>query len=179
MQGISILHVCGGDPTNIKAARNENMYSPRMWRWSQHQKTVSGKELVFSTYVEVILLWAASSSPVTRILHVCGGDPKACKLIRAPLQYSPRMWRWSSSKEVRKNLNKVFSTYVEVILLSSSFAVEHFCILHVCGGDPVGSTTKKISGMYSPRMWRWSSTNKTVESLSQVFSTYVEVILKN
>ena len=29
-----ILHVCGGDPNNIRQFRIAKQYSPRMWRWS-------------------------------------------------------------------------------------------------------------------------------------------------
>ena len=51
---------------------------------------------VFSTYVEVILSLLLPCGLFECFLHVCGGDPKECVLI--------------------KNDDLVFSTYMEVIL---------------------------------------------------------------
>ena len=51
------------------------------------------KFLVFSTYVEMILLWAMSVLHVDSILHVCGDDPKTRQSHIVELVYSPRMWR--------------------------------------------------------------------------------------
>ena len=50
-----ILHVCGGDP---------------MQAYNQHIA-----QMVFSTYVEVILASREYLVDVAGILHVCGGDP--------------------------------------------------------------------------------------------------------
>ena len=33
--GVCILHVCGGDPRHFLSNSFLNLYSPRMWRWSQ------------------------------------------------------------------------------------------------------------------------------------------------
>ena len=52
---------------------------------------------------------------------------------------------------------KVFSTYVEVILSTINFSDVPFSFLHVCGGDPKPDYQVMIE---------------------VVFSTYVEVILK-
>ena len=55
-QGHRILHVCGGDPYNIRSLIKLRWYSPRVWRWSygwNHQKRSLE---VFSTCVEVIPL---------------------------------------------------------------------------------------------------------------------------
>ena len=113
---ISILHVCGGDPTCpilLKAC------------WT-----------VFSTYVEVILSRPFSSFIFMRILHVCGGDPIGAVAVVSNSKYSPRMWRWSQDVLFDAFHRIVFSTYVEVI---PKFQKVHWwltCILHVCGGDP-------------------------------------------
>ena len=66
------------------------------------------------------------------------------------------MWRWSWSLLERLHCSYVFSTYVEVILMSSSLFMTSF--------------------WYSPRMWRWSYSCKCCSNLRLVFSTYVEVI---
>ena len=110
------------------------------------------------------------------ILHVCGGDPntRCNKTIRS--LYSPRMWRWSYFSWNSPHCFRVFSTYVEVILLSFLWSVQHVGILHVCGGDPDFVMTFNDNSEYSPRMWRWSSVALLSFKLSKVFSTYVEVI---
>ena len=69
------------------------------------------------------------------ILHVCGGDP--------PINFG--LWEKSilhvcggdplrlGRQEV---VLKVFSTYVEVILIATGSIKNGLSILHVCGGDP-------------------------------------------
>ena len=50
-------------------------------------------DLVFSTYVEVILTSDKNTLINLRFLHVCGGDPKdEADFIRC-VAFSPRMWR--------------------------------------------------------------------------------------
>ena len=71
----------------------------------------------------------------------------------------------------------VFSTYVEVILYTAYWQGWQEGILHVCGGDPALNTTPSKYDRYSPRMWRWSQSNKNSADFLAVFSTYVEVIL--
>ena len=70
---VSILHVCGGDPCAWPVPRWIN--------------------LVFSTYVEVILVIQSATQARTRILHVCGGDPPIAYNDSKHAVYSPRMWR--------------------------------------------------------------------------------------
>ena len=111
-----ILHVCGGDPKVTDLFNKKMAYSPRMWRWSQLQ-TDFGSHLL-------------------SILHVCGGDPRLENNPIYSTSYSPRMWRWSLRRRWCKNHARVFSTYVEVILIKSMETGHHRSILHVCGGDP-------------------------------------------
>ena len=150
------------------------MYSPRMWRWSLEIWSAFLFECVFSTYVEVILLLTVSFGSRYSILHVCGGDPLPASQIISWYLYSPRMWRWSHLKILQLKLKKVFSTYVEVILIFDIFIILSKGILHVCGGDPIplGSFTYAIG--YSPRVWRWSFTWLTKKLNPGVFSTHVE-----
>ena len=51
------------------------------------------KDLVFSTYVEVILMAKHDKLNLTSFLHVCGGDPDINKIRKDVLKFSPRMWR--------------------------------------------------------------------------------------
>ena len=92
------------------------MYSLRMWRWSSSFNLSSSRVYVFSTYVEVILKPCNTSITCISILHVCGGDPYWVKIAQNLQEYSPRMWRWSRSKNFKDWWWTVFSTYVEVIL---------------------------------------------------------------
>ena len=67
------------------------------------------------------------------------------------------MWRWSYVYFMDLQGHMVFSTYVEVILETLASRHSPWCILHVCGGDPLEKT--------------WFT------KVSNVFSKYVEVIL--
>ena len=152
----SILHVCGGDPCTKRTSQEFSSYSPRMWRWSWQHNHWHAREWVFSTYVEVILRLRLSFAELAGILHVCGGDPILSWYIFILFLYSPRMWRWSCPLQPFHNTNLVFSTYVEVIPIFSVGRSKLLCILHVCGGDPVGHDWTCFFDQYSPRMWRWS-----------------------
>ena len=112
-----ILHVCGDDPTNPILFPNSIPYSPRMWRWSWWTCQCWRLELVFSTYVEMILTWFLAAVFCSGILHVCGDDPTYICRVSTRSMYSPRMWRWSSAYRMPLDNIMVFSTYVEMILL--------------------------------------------------------------
>ena len=90
------LHACGGDPHSATTHKNNFLFSPRMWRWSQGQRLFPWWQIVFSTYVEVILVYRLAYRHHESFLHVCGGDPE--------------------TDITNRNDGKVFSTYVEVIL---------------------------------------------------------------
>ena len=174
---IGILHVCGGDPVQMRSLQLHFVYSPRMWRWSWQAPTIHfswccilhvcggdptslqvihGDHLVFSTYVEVILrlLWPYWFG--VGILHVCGGDPIDTFFGSWLQVYSPRMWRWSHAYDQMAADQAVFSTYVEVIPIIIFCTSNVWCILHVCGGDPHTRLSMSSVCQYSPRMWRWS-----------------------
>ena len=152
----SILHVCGGDPLLISRAKENDEYSPRMWRWSYNDLGHNEHHKVFSTYVEVIPFFKFISDFLISILHVCGGDPDRSGRCGCTTRYSPRMWRWSRHKLNHVYCLVVFSTYVEVILYCERLWQSTRRILHVCGGDPLKFQYCMIFTKYSPRMWRWS-----------------------
>ena len=127
--------------------------------------------------MEVILGFGIDIACSLSILHVCGGDPAPSSISWTSKRYSPRMWRWSHSQKVILHAVKVFSTYVEVILVPCIVGLLRNRILHVCGGDPKQAGSTRYIWRYSPRMWRWSSYNRTYALEEPVFSTYVEVIL--
>ena len=112
-------------------------------------------------------------------LHVCGGDPIAYRLKCDTGMFSPRMWRWSLTNERYWDTLVVFSTYVEVILELFTWPKALAGFLHVCGGDPTHSLGLTNHLPFSPRMWRWSWKLSIRFQKTQVFSTYVEVILNS
>ena len=92
------------------------------------------RQLVFSTYVEVIPFDRYHLADMIGVLHVCGGDPNGKISFSSPML--------------------VFSTYVEVIPTSRQTTLKADGVLHVCGGDPIGNWRKETINGCSPRMWR-------------------------
>ena len=176
--GLRILHVCGGDPYQDDYGDESVEYSPRMWRWSCDQDDIDTAYDVFSTYVEVILSPSKIKRLADGILHVCGGDPNLFNFRLYLFWYSPRMWRWSFYPLWHMMQPTVFSTYVEVIPIILMINRNQISILHVCGGDPASIPANSTKAKYSPRMWRWSLMMAKLKNQSLVFSTYVEVILR-
>ena len=117
LRALNFLHVCGGDPGRIRGMTDELEFSPRMWRWSLHYHHHNFQNQIFSTYVEVILPCAGLSAEKYYFLHVCGGDPNHCCVAILTIAFSPRMWRWSYTIHAINVTDKIFSTYVEVILM--------------------------------------------------------------
>ena len=148
-----------------------------MWRWSYVKWTILGGERVFSTYVEVIPCQLPTWFLIACFLHVCGGDPAEWLFPTHDGRFSPRMWRWSYVRFQLTEIQFVFSTYVEVILLILANFDSTVCFLHVCGGDPVLDLVGGQGVGFSPRMWRWSWCWTLLDQIETVFSTYVEVIL--
>ena len=176
--GYSFLHVCGGDPKLAPCFKWIVKFSPRMWRWSRLLEFRKRQVIVFSTYVEVILTCEFSIPARSCFLHVCGGDPLQSVLNVVERWFSPRMWRWSQFYWRHVIRNSVFSTYVEVILLTCVDVKDRKGFLHVCGGDPNNGESYIVPFEFSPRMWRWSWMGETTMKNRIVFSTYVEVILQ-
>ena len=150
------LHVCGGDPWSRNILTYYVGFSPRMWRWSLTRLTCQKVLMVFSTYVEVILSIKEFQQRLESFLHVCGGDPNKATWECLREWFSPRMWRWSYSFHDCTTTNKVFSTYVEVILSQRTIWSRWPGFLHVCGGDPGYLINCNKQTQFSPRMWRWS-----------------------
>ena len=153
---VRILHVCGDDPKIPPTKSSFRKYSPRMWRWSYNRRNCLNFFHVFSTYVEMIPFSVVVSSLKSSILHVCGDDPKTYHQNLEQQLYSPRMWRWSLSLNNLISVCRVFSTYVEMILVHHTGSFQNKGILHVCGDDPRLGVFLLWKIMYSPRMWRWS-----------------------
>ena len=173
----SVLHVCGDDPWKKFKTWKLLECSPRMWRWSSDVEQCPRYLNVFSTYVEMILDYEKEIQKYYRVLHVCGDDPQELQNFRNQYKCSPRMWRWSCSVFLYVIPFAVFSTYVEMILTAQKLIIIKQCVLHVCGDDPTTGFLMNLFNTCSPRMWRWSLGYFFAEAHSNVFSTYVEMIL--
>ena len=132
---------------------------------------------MFSTYVEMILWSPSLSAQDLSVLHVCGDDPEFKDFISTKERCSPRMWRWSLIRRLEYQCGLVFSTYVEMILAGPQSPLIACCVLHVCGDDPCPTEKPNANSKCSPRMWRWSWTERCKSRRLGVFSTYVEMIL--
>ena len=150
------LHVCGGDPYVGEAVPAVDWFSPRMWRWSLLRVCKPVNKPIFSTYVEVILSSSGLNLKSGNFLHVCGGDPYSMINCCIRSLFSPRMWRWSWKRGIDQCCVRIFSTYVEVILISGAGGSATYDFLHVCGGDPDSWKSNEKKKGFSPRMWRWS-----------------------
>ena len=93
--------------------------------------------------------------------------------------FSPRAWRCFHEKTHWRWFDPVFSTCVEVFLVREAHDILVQCFLHVRGGvsEREGGTVSVF--MFSPRAWRCFSNGKTSIKEKSVFSTCVEVFLKD
>ena len=139
---------------NIQSKLRVKKFSPRMWRcfscayvaryvtkiFSTYVEVfllfrkLSGVSIIFSTYVEVFLINAPVRQSLKHFLHVCGGVSIRNRSSSRGTTFSPRMWR---------------------------------CF---CNGGRRASKTK-----FSPRMWRCFQRNLRTRYGRGIFSTYVEV----
>ena len=77
IEGTSIPHTCGGDPSPHLEVVNKARYSPHMWGWSCCWATSSHVHYVFPTHVGVILSCNTFCIFASGIPHTCGGDPSS------------------------------------------------------------------------------------------------------
>ena len=89
-----------------------------------------------------------------RLLHVRGGVSYWDDDERIMARSSPRPWRCFFSDVPNSIFGPVFSTSVEVFLVSDHFWAGHTGLLHVRGGVSVASGYKDMEVMSSPRPWR-------------------------
>ena len=148
-----------------------------MWGWSPRKEAGHNAQLVFPTYVGLILGFYSLCLNGLCIPHVCGVDPNTMYSWRVPVEYSPRMWGWSCTCWDHAKRNGVFPTYVGLILPYSFLNFSQECIPHVCGVDPTDRCHSQDQKQYSPRMWGWSCLQRAGGHGNEVFPTYVGLIL--
>ena len=196
----SLLHVRGGVSTVGGGARLDCQSSPRPWRCFQAPKRPnraagvfstsvevfpgSGRRkrcrtAVFSTSVEVFPPAAPESHSQESLLHVRGGVSAVVYPRSSGGSSSPRPWRCFFAYRRRLSGAVVFSTSVEVFLLTSVPIHVLSRLLHVRGGVSCTSSTQRLCKKSSPRPWRCFLTREEMVEYIDVFSTSVEVFLQN
>ena len=172
------LHVCGGVSSGYLVPFYVDEFSPRMWRCFYKRYRTLYEAKIFSTYVEVFLSRKRRRISRRDFLHVCGGV-SYCLLCKVCFKkFSPRMWRCFFIQEDPPLERVIFSTYVEVFLDSCNARLRCADFLHVCGGVSRLEKMLRTFMAFSPRMWRCFLIRSTCLILKCIFSTYVEVFLK-
>ena len=108
--------------------------SPRPWRCFPHQEPFAFQPHVFSTSVEVFLLFIFQNEIFNSLLHVRGGVSEIDRKIVALNGSSPRPWRCFRITYPNEKSYWVFSTSVEVFLDRQTDDLLPVRLLHVRGG---------------------------------------------
>ena len=153
--------------------------SPRPWRCFQYLSSPCTCTRVFSTSVEVFPNHPADSGDRARLLHVRGGVSSTHASLLVLAASSPRPWRCFRGLRCSDSFCGVFSTSVEVFLTPVPIGIHVPSLLHVRGGVSISKETGRMHTGSSPRPWRCFSVLLRHVSQSLVFSTSVEVFLKN
>ena len=135
----NFLHVCGGVSYFLFSVCSMLRFSPRMWRcfscayvaryvtkiFSTYVEVfllfrkLSGVSIIFSTYVEVFPSATGVPPEAPHFLHVCGGVSDLPAEVRSEYGFSPRMWRCFLLQIASGAMYLIFSTYVEVFPILS------------------------------------------------------------
>ena len=171
------LHACGDVSFEGYATIGNKVFSPRMWRCFSGRRWDYMKAEVFSTHVEMFLLWTDTWTDRHRFLHACGDV--SYNLMRRQHQelFSPRMWRCFYYLNSRLDRRDVFSTHVEMFPPSDSVRTQRSGFLHACGDVSVLHTPDLHIRRFSPRMWRCFQLCSDCVWGWDVFSTHVEMFL--
>ena len=176
--GLSLLHVRGGVSCVLRISRICRRSSPRPWRCFQGPQVFSRDFVVFSTSVEVFLPRQAIRRTGKSLLHVRGGVSFIRILNEPRSTSSPRPWRCFSLDFTACVLQKVFSTSVEVFPHVTGNLAREVGLLHVRGGVSYSLRNQIIGIRSSPRPWRCFCSDCSVARSVRVFSTSVEVFLR-
>ena len=149
-----------------------------MWRCFRKLNRCGVFREIFSTYVEVFPLTYDNEHLPPDFLHVCGGVSVYESQAFSLTGFSPRMWRCFLELIDQIARAKIFSTYVEVFLFAWRAGSHCVNFLHVCGGVSLQDSLPVSTGEFSPRMWRCFPKKTGLKRPVKIFSTYVEVFLK-
>ena len=149
--------------------------SPRPWRCFQDRRGAFRPPAVFSTSVEVFPTRTHTSTMFASLLHVRGGVSTVGGGARLDCQSSPRPWRCFQAPKRPNRAAGVFSTSVEVFLLTSVPIHVLSRLLHVRGGVSIELGTSLNPPLSSPRPWRCFYRTRVCRRSGDVFSTSVEV----
>ena len=144
----------GGQPRHPASGGVPAGSSPRAWRSTLLERLLDGDDGVFSTCVEVNLLWPAIQCGRVSLLHVRGGQPGSAPPSNGTPGSSPRAWRSTSVSRVSLTFSAVFSTCVEVNRSARLSSASSSGLLHVRGGQPAEESRIDALLWSSPRAWR-------------------------
>ena len=171
------LHARGGVSAFFMSSPPVTWFSPRTWRCFSIKKAVGQLANVFSTHVEVFPGSEKATSTKSGFLHARGGV--SCPQLRMymTIVFSPRTWRCFSRESKSSSCSSVFSTHVEVFLVTAKVGREGVCFLHARGGVSYIGKICKLHFPFSPRTWRCFLKSTATNGQGTVFSTHVEVFL--
>ena len=112
-----------------------------------------------------------------RLLHVRGGVSDSCRVQHDSFWSSPRPWRCFSVPLNDLRYARVFSTSVEVFLVTAGAVTSTSGLLHVRGGVSQQRLKALEMALSSPRPWRCFRSPFCLRQGADVFSTSVEVFL--
>ncbi len=173
-----LLHARGG--VSLCAAKDDGLSqsSPRTWRCFCTDARGRSPRRVFSTHVEVFLNVEPFFVKTESLLHARGGVSAENQFCGWCFQSSPRSWRCFSDCRCAEFLQAVFSTLVEVFPHFGSARGVWRCLLHARGGVSLLQKQCAWRALSSPRSWRCFLACGLIAISSKVFSTLVEVFLR-
>ena len=115
------LHVRGGVSSLSRNNIQGGKFSPRAWRCFSPPEAWRRKRGVFSTCVEVFLIYYLLSISLGRFLHVRGGVSASISASPREVAFSPRAWRcFAITRKMQRKL-AVFPTCVYLLILQTRF----------------------------------------------------------
>ena len=153
--------------------------SPRSWRCFSFCHRYALAQLVFSTLVEVFRAVRMEHKARQGLLHARGGVSIFIRHFCFHTMSSPRSWRCFLTNVLLVHSKSVFSTLVEVFLWNLSLLGWKRSLLHARGGVSLQSNPTLALRPSSPRSWRCFLGRYRRGLWRLVFSTLVEVFLRN
>ena len=125
----------------------------------------------------MFLLFLKGAPAAHSFLHTRGGVSTILDRLGVRRVFSPHTWRCFRCNSFCHRFLLVFSTHVEVFLLSDSHTIFPASFLHTRGG--VSDLQEEIARgfEFSPHTWRCFFYDAVRKQHERVFSTHVEVFL--
>ena len=150
------------------------VFSPRTWRCFFIGLVPFSDGIVFSTHVEMFLVFLIGSKLCLCFLHARGDVSIAERPALFNILFSPRTWRCFSFKFRYDIIIKVFSTHVEMFPFDKCAPPETSGFLHARGDVSTGSCRPGLLPSFSPRTWSCFLDRNDTAGDDTIFSTHVE-----